>query len=166
VPKVFSCGRLTLIHAEKMNGSSTAFDGVLMEIPHFKSFPAMLPFVGQDYLSSSHPKLLICAESFYFPEDSVLHKDSAKWYSINQHDLDEEEEVGYIHCRNLLECAWVHPGHAIYRELNRCLEEIELPDSDRAISHIAFMNTFFRPAAHEGESFQKCCVPEDFGVSI
>lgn len=147
------------------NQSSTAFDAKLKDIPHYKAFPAMLPFVGRDYSCSTHPKLLLLGESFYFPEDSTIHKDPVSWYSTNQSALNEEE-VLYIDCRGLLECDWGSPGHKMYREINNCLEELGLPSQDRPVSHICYTNTFLRPAHESGASFKYCCVDQDIQVSI
>lgn len=147
-----------------MNPSSNSFDTSLKEISHYQSFPAMLPFVGQDYVSSNHSKLLVLGESFGFPEESTFHKDPVRWYSKNQNSLTEEE-VEYIHCRNLLECDWGSPGHEMYRELNRCLVEVGLPSQNRPVSHICYANTFLRPA-DSGAFFKHCCVEQDVAMSI
>lgn len=154
-----------------MNPSSTSFDQALKEIAHYTSFPAMLPFVGSDYISANHSKLLILGESFYLPRESTLHKDPVQWYSSNQSLLgitedERETEVDWINCRRLLECVWNNGGHRIYREINGCLDEMNLPYSDRPVSNICYTNTFMRPATTEGGSFFKCCVPQDFAMSI
>ncbi len=147
------------------NPSSNSFDSSLKEISHYQSFPAMLPFVGEDYVSANHSKLLIIGESFYFPEESTLHKDPSRWYSTNQDSLTVEE-VEYLNCRGLLECDWSSPGHKMYRELNSCLAELVLPSLNRPVSHICFTNTFLRPARDSGGSFKHCCVDQDVNVSI
>lgn len=124
----------------------------------------MLPFVGQNYVSANHSKLLILGESFYFPEESTLHKEPSRWYSANQSSLTEEE-VEYVNCRGLLECAWRSDGHKMYREINNCLAKFELPTRDRPISHISYTNTFLRPAIY-GDSFKDCRVQQDIVVSV
>jgi hypothetical protein len=150
---------------EMPNSSSKAYDLLLKKISHYKSFLAMLPFVGEDYDCASHSKLLIVGESFYFPEDSTSHHDAAKWYSTNQDSLTPDE-VNHIHCRGLLECNWECPGHKMYRELNRCLAELHIPSQDRPVSHICFTNAFLRPASHPGKSFKECCADQDVATSI
>jgi len=147
-----------------MNPSSKSFDTSLREISHYQAFPALLPFVGQDYISPNHSKLLILGESFCFPEESTLHKDPNKWYSTNQGSLTEEE-VQWINCRNLLECAWGDPGHKMYHVLNRCLQELGLPSQDRPVSNVCYTNTFMRPA-DSGKSFEKLCGEQDVVVSM
>lgn len=154
-----------------MNPSSTSFDIALKEIPHYKSFPAMMPYIGKDYISPIHSKLLILGESFYLPEESTVHLDAVQWYSSNESllsrctEIECEDEVKWINCRGLLEDPWNQPGHKMYRELNACLGELNLPSHDRAVSHICYTNTFMRPAI-EGASLKKICVPQDFAVSI
>jgi hypothetical protein len=124
----------------------------------------MAPFVGQDYISANHSKLLIFGESFCFPPESTLHKDPIKWYSANQ-SLLSDYEVQWINCRGLLECPWGEDGHKMYHVLNGCLKELDLPSQDRPISHICYTNTFLRPA-DSGISFRSRCVPQDVVVSI
>lgn len=148
-----------------MNPSSKAFDLSLMDIAHYQSFPAMLPFVGQGYVSENHLKLLIIGESFYLPEYSTLQKNAGEWYSANQ-DLLTEDEVEWISCRGLLECDWKSGGQRMYAEINRCLAEIDLPSIDRPVSNICYTNTFMRPAIEGGESFKHCCEEQDIDVSI
>ena len=53
----------------------------------------------------------------------------------------------------------------MYRELNACLGELNLPSHDRPVSHICYTNTFMRPAI-EGDSLKNICVPQDFAMSI
>jgi hypothetical protein len=146
------------------NPSSTLFDPLLSEIPHFAAIPAMLPYVGADYASTSHGKLLLIGESFYFPDESTIHRDAERWYELSEADLNGDE-VEYICCRGLLECPWGAPGHAMYREINRCLDAHELVYEDRAISHVAFANAFFRPAEVPGGSFKHCGIPLDYEKS-
>ena len=148
-----------------MNPSSIQFDSALLAVGHFKSFPAMTPFVGVDYINTNHSKLLILGESFYFPEESILHKEPSTWYASSQASLNDEE-ISHFNCRELLECEWKSDGHKMYREINRCLEEVGVTASERAISHICFTNTFMRPARDPGGSFMHCCSRQDIEISI
>ena len=148
--------------------SSPQFDAALKEIPHYQACPLMLPYVGPDYASSGHKKMLLIGESFYFPEDSTIHKDAAKWYQKTQADLNEEEEI-HIHCRSLIEGEWrAKTGHEMYREIDKYLRACspELDAAERATSHIAYTNAFLRPAAERGKSFMPCCTTEDRERSI
>lgn len=120
----------------------------------------MLPYVGEDYVSSSHGKLLLLGESFYFPEESTIQFDAEGWYSLTEESLNEDE-LQYINCRCLLECSWNSAGHKMYREINRCLDELGLVYDDRAISHVAFANAFFRPASESGKSIKHCSIRLD-----
>jgi len=124
----------------------------------------MLPYVGGDYLSPSHGKLLLIGESFYFPDESTIHLDAERWYSLAQDSLNSDE-LRYIDCRQLLECPWNYAGHAMYREINRCLDEHGLKYDERAISHVAFTNAFFRPATVPGGSIRDCGEAIDHGKS-
>jgi hypothetical protein len=147
------------------NPSQKKFDSQLFEISHLNAYPALLPFIGQNFESPSHKKMLLIGESYYFPDDSSIHHDVDGWYAATQERLTDEE-VSYMNCRGLLECDWGSPGHGIYREINRRLAELPLESSDRAVSHIAFMNAFYRPANIPGESFKHGCTPLDVDRAI
>lgn len=124
----------------------------------------MMPYVGTEFESPAHRKMLIIGESFYFPHDATVHLDPGAWYGKKQCDLDEEERE-WIDCRKLLECLWQADGHEMYRELNRRIGELGLPCTDRAVSNIAFMNAFLRPASVPGRSFEYCCSVNDIEIS-
>jgi hypothetical protein len=147
------------------NPSLKTFDTALGEIPHYQRYPSMLPFVGAEYGSVHHPKLLVVGESFYFPEESTSHEDPVKWYSMDQSVLDKDNEIAWINCRELLECGWKSAGHRMYRELNACLAELNLQTEDRPVSHIAFTNAFMRPAK-KGASMRHTYVHQDISVSL
>lgn len=125
----------------------------------------MLPYVGPDYESPTHVRMLLVGESNYFPKSSLVHKESRSWYEKSQADITPEEEA-YINCRGLLECDWKAPGHKIYRELNACLALLELPCTDRPVSHVAYMNAFQRPAAVPGSTFKHCCTDIDVEIGL
>lgn len=146
------------------NPSQTEFDEQLLEIPHLRAFPALLPFVGRDFRADSHCRCLVVGESFYFPDESTIHQNAETWYRSSQEELTDEE-ISYMNCRGLLECAWEAPGHEMYREINRRLAALSLEGADRPVSHIAFTNAFFRPAAIPGESFRFGCEAVDFEIA-
>ncbi len=134
---------------------STKYDDLLKTIPHFKAYPAMLPFVGSNYESANHKKLLLIGESNYLPQKSEINKNHETWYNGNQSTLSAEE-VCYIDCRGLLCCNWKSAGHKIYREINRCLQNVGITGEDKPISHITYINGFQRPANY-GKTFKHLC---------
>ena len=142
------------------HASLTIYDDALSAIRQFAAFPAMRPYIGPQYSAAIHKRMLVVGESFYFPDDSTIHRAPSTWYRGSQSILTDEE-IAYIHCRHLVQCDWKSPGHKMYRELNACLGNIGLPQSDKPISHICFMNTFCRPAAIPGSSFKHCCCSRD-----
>lgn len=147
------------------NISLTVYDKELDDIPHFKAFPSMRPYVGPDYSSVEHRRLLIIGESGYFPEESTIHLDPLRWYGASEADLDEEE-LEYINWRKLVQCLWPHAGHKMYRELNSRISELGMKFTDRPISNVAFINAFQRPASIPGDSFAACCQPKDGEVAL
>jgi len=147
------------------NSPNTKFDPSLDQIDHLNRFPKMKPFVGENYEASSHKRLLIIGESGYFPDDSTIHKVPEEWYRQEQESLTEEESV-YLDWRALLTGEWNQNGHEMYREINRCMKEVIDTSEDRAVSHIAYTNAFYRPASEPGESIKHCCTAIDFEKSI
>jgi hypothetical protein len=138
---------------------------LLNQIEHYKKFPAMIPFIGKQYLDSCHQKLLLIGESNYFPKASEIHKDAEAWYKAKQDDLSTEE-IEWLHCVNLLNCSWSSPGHFLYRELNSSLNSLGLCADTRAIENVAYMNAFQRPAFDTGNSFKNCCTKIDSTIAI
>ncbi len=143
-----------------MSKSSTQFDTYLNQIPHFKQYPLMRPYVGSNY-SSKDNKILLIAESFYLPNECKLNKESQHWYNANESKLSDYEKR-WINCRGLIECNWNSHGHFIYRELNRVMMET----TGEGFSSVAFMNAFQRPACQEGRSFQYDCEPIDIQKAV
>lgn len=143
-----------------MRESSTQFDIDLNQVTHFKQYPLMRPYVGNNY-SSKKNKILLIAESFYLPNECKLNKESQRWYEGNESMLSDYEKP-WINCRGLIECEWESAGHFIYRELNRVLQEV----SGEGFSSVSFMNAFQRPACEEGHSFKDDCeeVDEQYAV--
>ncbi len=137
----------------------------LADIDHFKKYPSMIPFIGDNYISSDHSKLLLIAESYYLPNTETLHHDPQQWYQSNQDDLQDDEWIAWIDCNGLLKCNWDKPGHYIYRELNSSIQSLDFKKKKRPIEEVAYTNFFFRPSESEGESFKKYCTPLDISMS-
>ena len=133
--------------------SDTRYDQDLAAIDHLSRIPAMMPFVGKDYIHASHKRLLLIGESGYFPPESTCHKSPDDWYRLHQSELNEEE-LCYLNWRSLIGNEWTHNGHEMYREINRFMREITQSDEPRAVSHAAYVNAFFRPATEPGESIK------------
>ncbi|MDD4963962.1 MAG: hypothetical protein PHI11_08610 [Gallionella sp.] len=140
-----------------------AFDETLKQIEHYKKYPQMMPFIGDNYVSLSHRKLLLIGESNYFPKKAESHHSAEAWY-LNSYKELTDEEMRWINCRDLLTGKWESPGHFIYRELNRCIEEIlEINSLVKGITHVAYMNGFQRPA-NTGDSIKKILKEVDITI--
>lgn len=124
----------------------------ISKIDHYQKYPSMKPFIGDYFLNSKHKKLLLIGESNYLPKDSQIHLESNNWYENNESQLSSEEKK-WINCRDILNCDWNNRGHRIYREINRCLNEVMDTDLKNAFSHVSYMNAFQRPAI-EGNSIK------------
>ena len=124
--------------------SNSSYNLSFLSFPFYKSHPYMFPFVGDDYESSKHKKLLLIGESHYLPEGSTVHHDAVKWY--NGEPVLTEKEVDWCDT-----CGTRNSGH-FGPEINRCLNLV-LPLGGDGWNQVAFLNYFLRPADYqEGEN--------------
>ncbi len=139
------------------------FDQKLAQIEFYKKFPAMIPFVGENYVSKEHKKLLLIGESYYLPNDVTLHHNPEKWYNDSQDSLYNLDPnfVAWINCKELLNSEWDCDGHYTYKELNRSINDLPFTKSKRGIDEIAFTNYFQRPSQKEGDSMSHFCTKLD-----
>jgi len=125
----------------------------------------MLPYIGENYGNSNKPKIMLIAESHYFPPDSTINKDPQKWYNATQKDLNVHE-IAWGNTRGVVGSDWKSAGHMIFRELNSRLEKFVGSSNSRAMNNIVFMNGFQRPANETGESIKYFCRPIDFEIGL
>lgn len=118
---------------------NTHYDSTLLTLPFYKSHPYMLPFVGSDYESPKHKKLLLIGESHYMPEGSTVHHDAVKWYNGNP--VLNESERDWCNTRGTREGKSGRFG----KEIDRCLNLV-LPSGGNGWHQVAFLNYFLRPA--------------------
>ena len=121
----------------------------------------MLPYVGDNYESPKHKKLLLVGESCYMPNGSTIHHDVDLWYGKDINfwkELDDDE----------LKCCSIHGAR--YWKCNPFDKKIDsavreaFPDiGDNAFNEMASYNYFLRPA-DEG-SFKKFCTKRDCEMS-
>ncbi|MBZ5487263.1 hypothetical protein HW452_06965 [Halomonas aquamarina] len=140
------------------------FDNTFEQLPHYKAYPRMAPFVGSLY-GHCGPKILLVAESHYLPPESSLHLDAQRWYAGSQADLGTDDQPGWIYTRKIIDKEhgqWVARGHEIYRRLNRALGEAGYEGDGNLFRYVAFMNGFQRPAV-TGKSLN--VQPEDLEVA-
>ena len=141
---------------------NTNFDSKLREIPHYKRYPAMIPFVGDHYEYSEHLKVLLLGGNYYFEEEVSAHHDADAWYKGSQNDLDKKH-IPWIDCRGLVNGDWKLKGYRIYKVINDVIESVCFGKDGRGIDHVAFMNAFQRPSKY-GETIKKELVPIDIKV--
>jgi hypothetical protein len=56
---------------------ASILDTELQKLIHFEGFTGMFPFVGRHYGTSRNPRILLIAESHYFPKDCECHLSEA-----------------------------------------------------------------------------------------
>ena len=139
------------------------YDCRLREMDHYRRYPEMLPFVGNDYNDPSHGKLLLIAESHYLPEYSHAHNDAAGWYDGSSATLDKEER-SWINTRAIVNSGknqkWSSRAKIIFRRIEDELLNAGFPRRENMFVHVAFMNCFLRPAK-TGLSISEMLTPED-----
>ena len=141
---------------------NTAFDASLKQISHYRAYPAMLPFVGEEYVSEQHKKVLVIGESHYLPEASTVHHDAEAWYAGSQESLNDKE-VGWINTREVI--MWLHEDKKrFFGKINQEIEAAGFGESKPGIQHIAFMNAFQRPS-REKESIKGYETEKDISLS-
>lgn len=57
-----------VLKVEQLEKISLEFDNDLLTFQHFANYPNFLPYIGKNY-STSENRVLIIAESHYFPDD-------------------------------------------------------------------------------------------------
>ncbi|MBN2294018.1 MAG: hypothetical protein JXM70_16450 [Pirellulales bacterium] len=134
---------------------TTRYDKKLGKIEHYQRYPQMMPFVGEDYDGKTHFKVLLIAESHYFPSCSSKHKDTNAWYD-GYTDLSDTEK-SWINNRGGIKSGkdqhWKSKGHAIYRNIEKAMIEAGFPKRENMFSYVAYMNCFQRPAM-KGDSIR------------
>ena len=118
---------------------STRYASSLLSLPFYASHPYMLPFVGDDYDSPKHKKLLLIGESHYMPSGSTVHHDVNTWYNGTPKLSDDERD--WCNTRGTREGKSGRFG----KEIDRCLNLV-LPSGGNGWHQVAFLNYFLRPA--------------------
>lgn len=136
---------------------SPKFDQLFKEINHFYRYPEMLPFVGKHYESAGHKKILVLGESNYLPKGSTVSLDAEKWYggSSCKLNINEKKHISNIGLVNSgKNQKWKKGGHYMYKNIESCLIASGIKKEINSMSHIAYINGFFRPAI-DGCSIKK-----------
>jgi len=147
-----------------LDKSSEIFDEQLNEIDHYRNFPAMRPFIGENYGINNSRKIILIAESHYLPPKSTISRNTENWYNSEQSDLTSEE-ITWINTRNILKGNWKANGHMIFRELNLRMSEFMNVEKFRAMTNVVFMNGFQRPSPENGGSIKNFCKPIDYKIA-
>ena len=140
---------------------NTDFDTSLKAISHYQAYPAMLPFVGKEYVSEQHKKVLVIAESHYLPEESTAHHDAEAWYAGSQENLNDKE-IAYINTREVI--IWQEEKKQLPGKINQEIEGAGFGESKPGKQHIAFMNAFQRPSI-ERQTMKGHDTEKDISVS-
>lgn len=128
-----------------MPGSSERYDRDFEQVAHYQRYPAMRPWVGNDY-GRYHRRLLLVAESHYLPDGSIVQQNPTTWYAGYQNRLSQEE-VDYINTRAVLLAHHREPG--IWDALAQVMRErgiVPPPNSNNVYDHFCWYNYFQRPA--------------------
>ncbi|MBL0200348.1 MAG: hypothetical protein IPP81_09260 [Chitinophagaceae bacterium] len=129
-------------------------------IDHYKNFPIMKPFIGENYFNAKK-KILVIAESHFFDEKSNINSGPTKWYTSSLKDL-HESKFDSINTQMIVESS----SHPVFRELENVLSKSMEKYKNRALNNIAFMNGFQRPANKTGQSIKELASAMDFEIGI
>lgn len=129
---------------------SSRYDSDLLALPFYSTHPYMLPFVGRDYESPKHKKLILVGESHYLPAKSTIHHNIDAWYAGTIEISETEQD--WCNTRNSRQYG--------YGKFNDQIEKDILNFFPSGFAEIASFNYFLRPA-NETESFRNICTDID-----
>ena len=133
----------------------TTYDAKFLSIPFYKTHPYMMPFVGCNYESPEHKKLLLVGESHYLHQNSTIHRDIEGWYAGADGITDDECEC----------CNTRHSSERGYGKFKAPIEAALRNFFPSGFDEIAAYNYFLRPA-NEGSSFRKICKKKDHEKAV
>jgi len=145
--------------------SSKVYDLELSKVKHYTNFPAMMPFVGSHYGDTNRMKIMLVGEINYLPPNCTLSENPKQWYKSTQSNL-KENEIAWLHCRNLLESRSKSPGLMFYRNLEIKMSELLGSSQIKALSTIIYMNGFQRPSPQSATSIKKICRSIDIDIGV
>jgi hypothetical protein len=137
-------------------------------IEHYKKYPLMKPFIGENYFNAKK-KILFIAESHYFDMEGTdenkqriknkeyINSNPSKWYSSSQADLHISKHKS-IDTRTIVSTS----SHMVFTELEKVLLNSMETFNGKAINNVSFMNGFQRPANKKGASIKYMVGDTDF----
>jgi len=143
----------------------------------YEHFPQMLPWIGKDYNSLNHKKILFIGESHYLPEgiDDELYTPDG-WYEQDLNNLLDNSTDAYDFTFTVGKVSlksdvgnWSSRAHSIYREIEKAMrntvaEKEEYKSCTNMFQYAAYYNYFLRPA-YKGESIRKNIKPKDLIIA-
>lgn len=121
--------------------SDTSFDNQFDNISFYQLHSYMRPFIGDNYESSEHKKLLIVGENHYMPPKSTNHHNVADWYDQPKLSDDEKDYCNTVSaCENL--------SNLFVQQIDPFLDKV-FEKSENAFQEVAFYNFYLRPADYK-----------------
>ena len=111
---------------------SLEFDDDLLTFQHFANYPNLLPYIGKNF-SKNEKRVLIIAESHYFPDDIFYKNISAEEFYDRKIKFDD---IYFMFTRFELTRKKIH---RIHKNLGKHIN----------YSDIAYYNFFLRPASNK-----------------
>lgn len=131
------------------------FDQDFLKLVFYQNHKYMIPFVGTDYISPNHKKLLLLGESHYLPPKTTVCFKEEEWYE-KEFDL-QGDDYDYCNTRN----TWVGGASLLHRHVRESLYSVF--KCNDPWQHVAFYNYFLRPA-QKGTVFK--AGPKDSKLAI
>lgn len=132
----------------------TTYDAKFQSIPFYKTHPYMMPFVGCNYESPEHKKLLLVGESHYMPKGAVVHHEDSLWYEGSL--KLSKDEIRYCDTRGARYCKSGQFG----KNIDKAIREVFPVAGENAFVEMASYNYFLRPADYR-RSFKSICTDRD-----
>jgi len=143
---------------EKMQRGTIEYNSKLLEIPHYKKHPQMIPFVGRNW-GKKYKKMLIIAESHYLENKDENKEIIKNWYEkpIDVLKNGDDNVCEWTSTAKLTDCTdYKSRGHRLWLNLDYAIHNQETgfhsDEKEHVFSYIAFMNFFQRPAQNTGAS--------------
>lgn len=127
----------------------------LENIEIYKKFSTLIPYVGENYTNAKN-KLLIIAESHYFPKNSEIN--ISQWYDLTEKIKLTDHEWKMITTKNVLTKYKKKKKNPLSFNIVESLSAVKWENTQNKediIKYIAFMNAFQRPALYK-KSIKPC----------
>lgn len=116
---------------------------------HFRNYNQLLPWVGIEYSTIDHKRLLVIGESHYLPKKSTVHN-TLDWYATAK-ELTHKEK-SWLSTRGAVSCGidqkYGHKGKLIFSNVEKAILKTNFKplNKENLFRYFSYYNFFQRPA--------------------